>query len=176
LPLQKEADKLAQEAKSKREQLLAVQSQANDAQALTLETKREAEILRNEAEDAEVRVVSAASMEHSQPSNGYRTQSDSDPSYGMGQGKSYYSQPSSPPAQDGFNGQPLGGNSGGYGAPPPAQSGGYGAPPPVQGGYDDQSFGANSGGYNNAVMGGGGGMDIPTPSGNDDPYSNPFGE
>ncbi len=62
------------DAQEKKKQFLAIQSQANDAQAVALQTKREAERLKQEAEQAELNVASLASLEQ-QPSNGGVTQS-----------------------------------------------------------------------------------------------------
>lgn len=110
----------------------------NDAQALAQDTKREAERLRQEAEDAEMKAALAASMQKQAPapappvSNGYPTKASVGPSHG-------YSQPQ-----------------------PPTNDGGYGSQPYGMGG-----------GFDSNVMGSGG-ASIPTPSGADDPYSNPF--
>lgn len=46
-----------------------VLTQANNAQALALETRREAEQLQQAAEQAEIEAVQAASLQHSQPAH-----------------------------------------------------------------------------------------------------------
>jgi hypothetical protein len=63
---QKEIEKLAMDARDKRDALLQVQSQVKDAEALAIATKKEAESLRKEAEDAEMQATVAASMQQQQ--------------------------------------------------------------------------------------------------------------
>ena len=145
---EKEAEKLAQDAKTKKEAFLQSQSQVNDANSLAKETKLEADRLRQEAEDAELNAAAAASMETAQPpapspapaSNGYPPVASPQADQAM---------PSYPPST---------GEQGGFGMP--AMSGFGGEAP------------SNSE-FNPSVMGSGGGIEIPTPSGND-PYDNPF--
>lgn len=129
----KEGERLALEAKTKKDTFLQAQSQANDAQALALDTKREADRLRQQAEEAEINAASAASMQHSQPVA---------------------------PSQQPSNGYPA-----------PAATPAYGTGMGQQPQYGGTSFGGQ---YNPNVMGSGG-VEIPTPSGGEDPYSNPFG-
>jgi len=149
--LQQEIERLALDARDKKEKLMQVQAQVKDAEALSEQTKKEAERLNKEAEDAQMQAAAAASMQHQKPpapapqqqlvpsSNGYPPHS-----YGM------------PPHS----------SNGGYGMPPPTNDGGFGGPPLGSGGYDTK-----------VMSGGGGGAGIPTPAnGADDPYSNPFGE
>eukprot|EP00977_Amphora_coffeiformis_P011031 scaffold2633_cov156-Amphora_coffeaeformis.AAC.11 len=156
----KEAERVAADAKEKQEKLMAAQAEANDAQAFAMETKREAEKLRQEVEDAEIAAASAASMQETNPvpappqSNGYNPGSAEPPSYGKPPPNPYY--------------------GGGSNGPPPSY--GYGQPPQPpqqqQPSGGQQQFGGY--GYNPTVMGSGGGMSIPTPTG--DAYDNPFGE
>jgi len=176
--LQKEGEKLEQEAKSAKEKVLAAQAQLNDAQALAAVTKAEADKLRKEAEDAEIKVASAASMQQSQPvaqpapapvqqqmhptrtnggTNGFPPQYSSDP-WGMDQSK-----PNSMGEDSGGFGEPLGGHEGQGFNSAAMGSGGFSIPAPP---------GAND---NSNIMGAGG-YSIPAPpnGGGDDPYSNPF--
>ena len=113
---------------------MLVQAQVKDAEALVAQTKKEAERLNKEAEDAQMQAAAAASMQQQQlqpkqaaaqpplmmqqpTSNGYAHSVS--PSYGM-----------PPPSQDGgFGGPPLGGGydssvmtSGGMGIPTPANA------------------------------------------------------
>lgn len=122
------------DAREKKEKMMLVQAQVKDAEALTTATKKEAERLNKEAEDAQMQAAAAASMQqqHQQQSapptkpqsmqaptsNGYGTHS-SMPSYGM-----------PPSSQDGsIGGPPLGSeysagvmSSGGMGIPTPAHA------------------------------------------------------
>lgn len=134
---------LAADARDKKDAMLLVQAQVKDAESFAVATKKEAERLNKEAEEAQMSAASAASMQDRSPppaTNGYPKQA---PSYGgppaaHSADTGAYGMASSTPSSDvGFGGSPLGG------------------------------FDAN-------VMGGGGGLSIPTPSGVDDPYSNPF--
>ena len=167
---------MALDAKKKKEQFLAAQANANDTQAIAMQTKQEAEKLRSEAEEAEMRAAAAASMQHSHPTNGHPSQAKSAPS----DNSHSYAQP---PAQS-YNSQPPGQA---YNSQPHAHS--YNSQPPVisigGGNFEGQSYGGMNGAYNPAVMGGGGGNSIPTPSndpynsihspsGDGDPYDNPF--
>ena len=136
------------DARDKKEKMMKVQAQVKDAEALAEATKREAEKLHKEAEDAQMQAAAAASMQQHQPpppsmqnqqpppqkisSNGYPSK-QAMPSYGTGETPM-------PSHEGGFGGQPLGG------------------------------------GFDSKVMGSGG-LAIPTPATNggaDDPYSNPF--
>lgn len=135
------------DAKQKKEKLLEAEAQNKDAQALAAETKREAERLRREVEDAELTAASEASMQQVQPkSNGH---------------------PPPQTAQQDASPYEMGIPSYNYGVPKPqptANNGGYGGT--AYGGY-------NNGDFNPSVMGSGG-VSIPTPAGGDDPYGNPF--
>lgn len=163
--MQKEVERLQADAKQKKDNLLQVQSQVKDAEALASATRSEAEKLRKEAEDVQLQAATAASIKQAEeqqqqmqkappapaPPNGYTTL---------------------PPASTPSYGQPMMQNqpptsaldNPGFGVP---QSYGMGAPsaPAQQPQY---------GGFNANVMGSGG-VGIPTPSGGDDPYANPFG-
>jgi len=63
----KELEQIMLDAKMKQDALLQAQGQVNDAQALAMETRREADRLRKESEDAELAAASSASLQHSQP-------------------------------------------------------------------------------------------------------------
>jgi hypothetical protein len=60
---QKEIERLAMDARDKKDAMLLAQSQVKDAEALALATKREAERLNKEAEDAQMSAAAAASMQ-----------------------------------------------------------------------------------------------------------------
>ena len=145
---QKDGEKLAGDAKTKKEAFLQAQSQVNDASAVAQATKAEAESLRKKAEDAEMSAAAAASMESSKQehskSNGYGAST----SYGL----------------------PHAGDS--YGVPPSSGSDSYGLKPPAESPYSMGAPPTDEQSYNPSVMGSGGGFSIPTPSG--DPYDNPF--
>ena len=98
----KETERINLEAKMKRDELLQAQGQANEAQALAMETRREAERLRKELEDAEVAAASSASLQQATPASPH--------------------QPMSPPQSFSFD--QTNGNGAGY----PAPSGGYSNP------------------------------------------------
>jgi hypothetical protein len=150
--LQKEVERLALEAKGKKDELMKVQSQINDAQKLASDTKAEEERLRKMIEDMELQAASA------QQNGGYSSpiqpaQSHDSNDYGgfggpMGMGGTQFkATPAPAPAPLGFGGAPS----------QPSDAGGYN--PNVMGG------------------GGGGGFSIPEPtSAGYDPYMNPFGE
>lgn len=129
---------MALDAKDKKDAFLQAQSQVNDAQSLASETRRETERLRKAAEDLDIKLASAASMQKPAP-------------------------PSAPSASNGF---PSKAPSYGFGTLPPTR-------PASNDGFGSQSYGVN-GGFNANVMGNRG-LSIPTPSGADDPYGNPFG-
>jgi hypothetical protein len=163
---------MVQDAKKKKEQFLAAQSQANDTQAIAMQTKQEAEKLRSEAEESEMRAAAAASMEHTHSTNGHPDQAKSAPSYNSQPPSSAYN---SQPSAQSYNTQPP---APAYNTQPPAQSYNTGqyntSQPPVLsiggGNFEAQSYGGMNGAYNPAVMGGGGGgSSIPTPS--NDPYN-----
>lgn len=65
--LQQELQKLAMDAKEKKEKLLELQAQLKDAEALANATRQEAERLNKAAEDAQLQAASMASMQQSQP-------------------------------------------------------------------------------------------------------------
>ena len=60
---QKEIDRLMMDARDKKEAMLQAQAQVKDAEALVTATKREAERLNKEAEDAQMSAAAAASMQ-----------------------------------------------------------------------------------------------------------------
>lgn len=156
----KEAARLATEAKSKKDQCLAVQAQVKDADILAQQTKQEADRLRQEAEEAEMRIASAASMQQQAPapaSNGHAEKSFASAGFGA------------PPPSAGM-GQ----------APPNTMAPMMGQAPPAMGQaqpYYAMAPAPYSGAFDNGVMGGGNGVSIPTPAAQDsqDPWGNPFG-
>jgi hypothetical protein len=132
--------------------MLLVQAQVKDAESVALATKQEAERLNKAAEEAQMAAAAAASMQdQSRPAS---TAATSDNGYA----------PKAPPLYDMA---PLTTSSS-----VPTYGMALNNTPPLQ----DGSFGGPPLGYDSHVMGSGGaGMSIPTPSGMDDPYSNPFG-
>ena len=58
---------MALEAKGKKDKLIEVQSQINDANKLANDTKAEEERLRKQIEDMELKAASAASLQQTQP-------------------------------------------------------------------------------------------------------------
>ena len=60
--MQKASEKLSQDAQEKKNAFLQAQSQVNDAMSLADQTRKEADKLRKEIEDAEVAAATAASM------------------------------------------------------------------------------------------------------------------
>jgi hypothetical protein len=181
LCLQRESEKAAHDAQDIRKRFLIVQGQANDAQAVAMETKREADRLRDEAEKSELDMAAAASMRDQQKKEQEAQQKAQ--------------APPSAPSSNGYppqEGQPM---SYGYGQPPGSPQGyGYGQPPamtPADGGYGQQppmtqyntmAPPSMDGGFAAGVMGGGGdnAFDLPSPSqfGQPQPageaYNNPF--
>jgi len=156
--LQKEGERLTQDAKAKKDKLMEAQSQLNDAQALASETKAEADRLRREVEEAEIKVASAASMQHHAPPT-----SAPAPTLPINNGNGFPSQPVAPDASPyGMGTAPF--PSYGMEQKPGEPFGGHEAP------HDT---------FNSNVMGSGG-FSIPIPAATttspDDPYSNPFGE
>jgi hypothetical protein len=59
---QKEIERLTMDARDKKDAMLNAQSQVKDAESLAMATKREAERLFKEAEDAQMSAAAAASM------------------------------------------------------------------------------------------------------------------
>jgi hypothetical protein len=166
-----------------------VQGQANDAQVVAMETKREAEILREEAEKAELDMAAAASMREGHRKQEQEAQKQAQaqrPPAPSANGYPGYGQPPAPSA--GYE----------YGQPPPpadpSQGHGYGQQPPMA---PAQTYQYNSmapapmaaapwapqpvdGGFAAGVMGSGGGaFDLPSPNEMThtagDMYANPFG-
>ena len=159
---QKDATQAKADAEAKKKKFLEAQSQANDAQHVAMDTKRVAEKLRKEADDAEMNLAAQASMQQRQPTpepapaaqatSGYQGQQG----YGQHQPSGY----GQPPMQQGY-GQ--------------LQPGGYGQPP-MQG-QGQSGYGAPAQGYNPNVMGQPqGGIELPSPAAaGQDGYSyNPF--
>lgn len=159
-----------------------MQGQARDAATVAMETRREAEKLREAAEKAELEMAAAASMRDQEKkheselqtynSNGYQPQGHPGGAYGYGQPPQGYGQPSAVYGQlsAGYSQPPQG-----YGQPPQ----GYGQPPVAP--YGQMPPPSLDSGFGASVMGGGGdrGFDLPSPqalgpSGGAD-YSNPYG-
>lgn len=158
--LQKEVERLALEAKGKKDKLIEVQSQINDANKLANDTKAEEERLRKQIEDMELKAASVASLQQTQP--------QSSPQNG---GYSVHHQQSNSGDYGGFGG-PMGvGGSDFKVSPPPREMGGYGGPP--QGLNSTPPTQPDS--FNSNVMAADGGFSIPEPT-DYDPYMNPFGE
>jgi hypothetical protein len=96
--LQKEIEKAKQEAADKQRHFMDLQKKASDAQALALETRREADRLGQQAEQAEIEAVQAVSMQQSDP--------------GQFQGPAQHAAPPAPP-YGGHEKQPSYGGFGG---------------------------------------------------------------
>lgn len=158
-----------------------MQGQARDAATVALETRREAEKLREAAEKAELEMAAAASMRDqvktqegntqvAYSSNGYQPQGPPAAAYG-------YAPPPQPYGQfPASYGQPPAG----YGQPAPS----YGQPPQEYGKPSTFSYGqmpppSMDNGFSSGVMGGGGdrGLDLPSPQalGSTGDYASPFG-
>ncbi|CAB9509662.1 Epidermal growth factor receptor substrate 15 [Seminavis robusta] len=189
----KEASQAKTDAEAKKKKFLAAQSAANDAQAVAMETKREAEKVRKMAEQAELDAAAAASMQQKQPppektpapqqapkqaaANGGYPQQGQGYGYG-GPPQNFGQQPppapqaygqQQPPPPQGY-GQQQPPTPQGYGQQPPPAPQSYGQPPLGQP-YGQplgapQGFNSPPGGFNPNVMGGGGagGIEIPTPT------------
>ena len=171
---------------------MAVQAQANDAQAVVMETKREVEKLRNEAEQAELDAVQMASLRERQQAQ-HKAEQEA-----QAQQSAQSAPLQSAPAANGYpgHGGPPAYSYGKEQMPPPAiapaadgapYGGGYGQAPPaldpsqnVYGGFP--SYGQEgAGGFGAGVMGGGGDsrFDLPSPdqfpgSNQGESYTNPF--
>jgi hypothetical protein len=156
ISFQKEAERLALDARQKKEAMLQVQAQLKDAEALAKATKEEAEKLHKEAETIELKAAQAASMQHNMP-----VSQNNMSSFSMDYNKS--SMPPPQPDTNGF-GAPMG--SGG--------TVGIVAAPPLSGGTVGMVSAPPTGDNFNPNVMGSGGTEIPVPAGFDDPYSNPF--
>lgn len=143
---QKDVDKASQEAGERKKHFMEMQMQASNAQTLAMETKRDAEKLRQRAEQAELDLAAAESAREAQQTS-TATTVPSEANNNLG-----YQEP-----------KVENGESFGYGG---SLSMGYGngAPP---GGY---------GGFGGGIMGGSGGpgISIPTPQAGAESYNNPF--
>lgn len=173
--LAKEAETAAIEAAEKKRHFLELQAQASNAHGLAEESRREADKMRNQAEQAELDFAAAESTRDSQPPAADPAPVAAPaPSYGAGmQAPSYGAaamEGMPDPSQLSQQTYPSYGfdpsNSGpGFNN---AQSFGNGIPDPQQQPPDD-SFGFDGG----MIMGGGQGISIPTPQANEN-YNNPF--
>jgi hypothetical protein len=185
--LQREFERATDDAQDIRKRFLEVQGQARDAATVALETRREAEKLREAAEKAELEMAAAASMRDqvkkqdtetpvAYGSNGYQPQGPPAAAYGYGQPPQPYGQYQAPYGQPQGYGQPAPG----YGQP--AQSYGqqdYSKPPAYS--YGQMPPPSMDNGFSAGVMGGGErGFDLPSPqalgsTGGSD-YAHPFGQ
>ena len=155
--LMKEAEEASIEAANKKKHFLEMQAQTSNAQSLAAASRKEADKLRNFAEQAELDFASAESAKDSGPSSNGQAwgipdpPAQSYPNYGIDQSK----------ASSAF------GSNQGYGnSSMPVHM--VMQPNVSQASDDSQSFGG-------AIMGGGSGLSIPTPSAaNDYNYNNPF--
>jgi len=155
----KEAEQAAMDAAEKKKLYLELQAQATDAQALAMESKRQTEKLRDEAEQAELTYVSVQSTKEAQPYQNHSGQlsnsmnSDQSNSEGV-------PDPSQMPSYSNY----------GYDSrqQPPIYANGYGNGD-VQKPQLEQG---NSFGFGAGIMGGGG-APIPAPQ-SSDAYANPF--
>eukprot|EP00542_Grammatophora_oceanica_P015991 CAMPEP_0194039652 /NCGR_PEP_ID=MMETSP0009_2-20130614/11757_1 /TAXON_ID=210454 /ORGANISM="Grammatophora oceanica, Strain CCMP 410" /LENGTH=1039 /DNA_ID=CAMNT_0038682559 /DNA_START=18 /DNA_END=3137 /DNA_ORIENTATION=- len=164
----KEAEDAANDAAAKKKHFLELQTQANNAQTLAMESRREAEKLKQEAEQAELNLASAASVAEAHEKDMTATKAAMDSAPTQTNGFQEASAPAGYPsygveasqAPSPFGGAPS------YGAAPANT---FGAPP---------SFGAPGGSEGFGVMGGGGAGGIPSPPRaselGGDPYANPF--
>ena len=156
--LQKDADKAHEEVGEKRKHFMEMQMQANNAQTIAMETKREAERLRQEVEQGELALAAAESVQDTQPAPA--------PAPEPAPVEEPTQTPGGLPGAGLYGGglPPLG-TAGGL--PPLGTGPGLAAPPSYEG------FGNIMGGTGSS------GTSIPTPQagGGDasDPYSNPFG-
>jgi hypothetical protein len=177
--MQKEAENAAADVEDIKKRFMAVKAQAKDAQSVVMETKREVDTLRNEAEQAELDAVQMASLREQEHAQRKEEQ----------EAKMKSLSPQPPP--NGFSGYsmepvPNGASFGGYGAPLPSpvpSTGvysqpmgqgppGYGAPAldqaqNVYGGFSHQQGGmmGGMGSFGSGVMAGGGDdrFDLPSP-------------
>ncbi|KAL3940112.1 MAG: hypothetical protein SGBAC_005273 [Bacillariaceae sp.] len=129
--LNRDAERAGQTANDLRKRFLAIQGQASDASAVAMETKREAQKLKDAVEQAELDMASAASMQDQKVDQG--KQAAAAPPAGYGQPPAGYGYP--PPAANGYPPAAYGAPQAGYGQPPAAGAygappAGYGAPPP----------------------------------------------
>jgi hypothetical protein len=142
LVLQREAERAAEDAAEIRKRFLQVQGQANTSQAVAMETKRELEKLRSEAEQAEMDAAQAASIQEQQSkAEGRRAEEEAKGAQQTNGYSQYGMQQQQQPPQQQY---------GGYGqeqaSMPPAPSYGFGQ----MGGNDaDQSQNMYGGGLQN---------------------------
>mmetsp|Transcript_25196 Transcript_25196/g.38075 ORF Transcript_25196/g.38075 Transcript_25196/m.38075 type:complete len:985 (-) Transcript_25196:86-3040(-) len=175
----KEAEQAAQEAAEKKKHFLEMQAKASNAQALAMESKRETERLRDQAEQAELDFVSSESTKYAQPN-----QNPPQPSQDtQGYGQPMMNAPVAHHHQENVNPGLMSSDPSDYGGmPDPSQISSY---PNYGGGYDQtQAAPASYGngthnrvdscdfGFGDGIMGGGG-AGIPTPQ-NNSAYVSPF--
>lgn len=145
VPLQKEVEKAKQDAAEKKKQYMDMQTQANNAQALALETRREADRLRQEAEQKEIEAAQAASLSQSQPVEQTHM-------------------PATPQVQTS--------NGGGFGVPP--NGAGFVAPPMHHKQPSDYGGFGGGFGIMGGTSGDGAAWGIPSPTGSQNGDANPF--
>ena len=81
---QKEIERLTLDARDKKDALLLAQSQVKDAEALAMATKREAERLNKEADDAQMSAAAAVSMQdHGNKQHQLQISSQQSPRYDL---------------------------------------------------------------------------------------------
>ncbi|CAJ1956521.1 unnamed protein product [Cylindrotheca closterium] len=130
--LNRDADNAAQTANDLRKRFLAIQGQASDASAVAMETKREAEKLKEAVEKAEIDMASAASMQDQKAEQAKQSAAAGAagaPPAGYPQQQPYGAYGYPPPAANGYPPAAYGAPPAGYGQPPA----GYGAPGQVPG-------------------------------------------
>ena len=160
----KEAEDASIEAASKKKHFLEMQSQTSSAMSVAAESKREVDKLRHRAEQMELDFASAESTKDTVPPAFHSAQT---PAYGAESNGQSWGIPDPAPQShasygiDQSKAAPAFGNPQGYGNGMPAMM--------MQTQRSDDSFS-----FGDGIMGGGNGLSIPTPSGNDYNYNNPF--
>lgn len=137
---QKEAERLAEEAKEKKDKFIEIQTQLKETDKYARETRKKADKLRKEVEDAEVRLATASSMEE-QPPPGSKTNGFSPPTEPAYGGSTYGMNMTSSSSVGGFD-EPLGGQIGsGFNPSVMATGGGIDIPmpEPISAGSDPYS-------------------------------------
>eukprot|EP00541_Cyclophora_tenuis_P006082 CAMPEP_0116565754 /NCGR_PEP_ID=MMETSP0397-20121206/14068_1 /TAXON_ID=216820 /ORGANISM="Cyclophora tenuis, Strain ECT3854" /LENGTH=475 /DNA_ID=CAMNT_0004092551 /DNA_START=35 /DNA_END=1462 /DNA_ORIENTATION=- len=156
--IQKDIEQASQDAAERKKHFMEMQTQASNAQTLAMDSKRQADKLRQQAEQAELDLAAAESAKEAQQSSApapVQATGTTSGDYGFGN----QTEPS-----------PYGGLSLGFGNGAPASSEGFG-------GFGSGIMGG-SGDSGGGIMGGSGGsgISIPTPQAGADSYNydNPF--
>jgi len=179
----KEADQAAEEAAEKKKHFLEMQAQASNAQALAMESKRETERLRDQAEQAELDFVASESTKYAQPNQNPPAPQQESQGYDQPTQNSHMQQANPPASQNVANPGVMSSypNVAG-GMPDPSQLSAYPnygngynyqhtAPAPAANGVHQKRDSCDFG-FGDGIMGGGG-VAIPTPQ-NNDAYVNQF--